>query len=372
MGTTFKRGKKWGISYYDPNGRQVRKLVSPYKETAQKILAKVEVEIAEGKYLDKKEQKKVLFEDFAVQYFNSYVRMQNKNAGNQKKFIDALIREFKGMHLHQIDTLTIRNYLAKRAQTLRPSSVNKYLTMVKSMYNRAIEWGIWLKANPAAGIKKMPENNERYRWLTEEEQERLLSRCSGMARFIVMIALKTGMRWGEIINLKWQQTPNSNYIDFDSNTIVIHQSQSKTQRSRFIPLGAALRAALQQIPRYTDSEYIFWNPAKKRQIRSISGSFKNALKKAGISDFKFHDLRHTFASQLVKSGVDLYVVQKLLGHSNPKMTQRYAHLHPAQLQMAIEVIDGKVGVNQFETAKIAPNDKHNLSTSVFRQKSRLN
>lgn len=372
MGTTFRRGKKWGISYYDPNGRQVRKVVSGYKETALKILAKIEVEIAEGKYLDKKEQKKVLFEDFAEQYFNSYVKMQNKNAGNQKKFIDALIHEFKGMYLHQIDTLAIRNYLSKRAQTLRPSSVNKYLTMVKSMYNRGIEWGVWLRANPAAGIKKMPENNERYRWLTEEEQGRLLSYCSGMTKIIVIIALKTGMRFGEIINLKWQQAPNSNYIDFGNNTIVIHQSLSKTQKSRFIPLSETLRTLLQQIPRFTESEFIFWNPEKKRPIRSIRNSFENALTKAEISDFKFHDLRHTFASQLVRSGVDLYVVQKLLGHSNPKMTQRYAHLQPAQLQIAIEMIDGKVGINLDEFAKNALKNKHNLSTSVFSQKSKLN
>lgn len=345
MGTIFRRGRKWGINYISPDGQQVRKMVSNYKETAQKILSKIEVEIAEGRYLEKKEQKNVLFADFAEEYFNTYVKMENKNADNQRKFINGLAGEFKGMYLHQINVLVIRKYLAERAQTLRPSSVNKYLTMLKSMFNRAIEWGIWLGTNPTMAIKKLPENNERYRWLTEEEQKKLLSHCSGMTQIIVMIALKTGMRWGEIINLKWRQSPNSNYIDFDNDAIVVHESLSKSQKSRFIPLSGTLKQVLQKVPKYSGAEYIFWNPTKKRQLRTIRTSFENAVKRAEISDFRFHDLRHTFASQLVRSGVDLYVVQKLLGHANPKMTQRYAHLQPAQLKTAIDRIDRKINFN---------------------------
>ena len=151
------------------------------------------------------------------------------------------------------------------------------------------------------------------------------------------------MRWGEIVHLKWRQSPNSNYIDFDNGTIYIHESLAKTERSRFVPLSNAVRLALKEVPRSPGHDYIFLNPETNKPLGSIKKSFQTALNRAEIQDFKFHDLRHTFASQLVRNGVDLYVVQKLLGHTTPKMTQRYAHLKADQLKEAFEKIDIQLG-----------------------------
>src|SRR3989338_10468774 len=117
------------------------------------------------------------------------------------------------------------------------------------------------------------------------------------------------------------------------------ESMSKSKKSRFIPMSVTVKKALQEMPKTIGNEYLFLNPKTDKPLGSVKFSFKTALRKAGISNFKFHDLRHTFASQLVRNGVDLYVVQKLLGHSTPKMTQRYAHLKPEQLKEAIDVLD---------------------------------
>ena len=344
MGTIFKRRKKWGINYTDPNGNQTRKIVSPYKETAQRILKKIETEVAEGKYMDiqKKEKKNILFESFARQYLESYVNFENKNVRKQGNLINSLVRHFKGKYLNQMDILMIRQYLSKRLKSVRPSSVNREYSMLKSMFNRAIEWGMFSGMNPTNSIKKLPENNERTRWLAEDEQEILLSNCEGMTKAIVLVALKTGMRWGEIIVLKWHQSPNSNYVDFQNKTIFVHASLSKSKKSRYIPLSNSIGTVLEKMPRQIGAEYIFWNQKKERRMLTIRNSFERAVKRSGISDFKFHDLRHTFASQLVRNGVDLYVVQKLSGHANPKMTQRYAHLSPDQLTDAIKLIDNKI------------------------------
>lgn len=347
MGTVFKRGKKWGIDYEDPHGHRVRKMISRYREEAKKILHKVEIEILEGRYLDKKERKKVLFRDFAEQYFETYVKLENKNIKRQKYLINNLLKRFKGMSLYQMDTSVIIRYLAERKQTLRPASVNRELSMLKSMFNRAIEWEVFHDANPTNRIKKLKENNARCRWLTEQEQEELLFYCQGLTRMVVMVALKTGMRWGEIISLKWHQSSNSNYIDFDNDVIIVHESQCKSGKSRHVPLSRLLKDELLKIPKQPNTDYIFWNPQKEQAMRTVRKSFDTALKKAGINDFKFHDLRHTFASQLVRSSVDLFVVQKLLGHANPKMTQRYAHLQRDQLRSAIEKIDRKIS-SQFD------------------------
>jgi integrase len=195
-------------------------------------------------------------------------------------------------------------------------------------------------ANPASQIKNVPQNNSRCRWLTEEEQELLLSCCSeNLTRVVVLIALKTGMRWGEIISLKWKQTPCSNYVDFDKNVIFIHESMTKTQRSRHIPLVSVAREALNSVEKVPGNDNIFLNPQTKKPFGSFKRSFHTALRRAGIVDFRFHDLRHTFASSLVRNGVDLYTVQRLLGHTTPQMTQRYAHLGEDQMRAAIEKID---------------------------------
>ncbi|MBI3601522.1 MAG: site-specific integrase [Candidatus Omnitrophica bacterium] len=340
MGTTFKRGKKWGISVIDSHGRQIRKMVSSYKETAERILKKIETEIVEGKYLDIKKYEKIFFEDFASEYIKTHVRLELKNPRNQEYMINCLATQFRGKYLHQIDALMIRQHMARRLRVVRPASVNREFQTLKSMFNRAIEWGMYSGSNPAVGIKNVPQNNSRCRWLTEEEQERLLSCCSNnLTRVIILVALKTGMRWGEIVTLKWKQAACSNYVDFDNGVIFVHESLAKSQRSRHIPLSDAVRMALQGLERIPNTDYIFYNPTTLKPMGSLKRSFHTALRRAKISNFRFHDLRHTFASQLVRCGVDLYVVQKLLGHTSPKMTQRYAHLRSDQLKEAIERID---------------------------------
>jgi len=338
MGTTFRRGNKWGINFIDSHGRQVRKMVSSYKESAERILRKVETEVAEGKYLDIKKQENILFEDFASEYIKTHVRLESKSPKNQEYMIKQMVTRFQGRYLHQIDGLSIRQYMAERLKNYKPASVNREFQILRCMFNRAIDWGK-LSKNPAAGIKCLPQSNSRCRWLTVEEQERLLSYCPGLTRVIVLIALQTGMRKNEILTLKWKQSPSSNYVDFDNDVIFIHESLAKSQRSRHIPISNALLQALQEIERIPGQDYIFLNPRTSRPLGSVKKTFQTALRKAGISDFKFHDLRHTFASGLVRNGVDFYVTQKLLGHTTPKMTQRYAHLSKGQLKDAIGKID---------------------------------
>ena len=340
MGKLFKRGKKWGISYIDPQGRQIRKMISPYKESAERILKKIEMDIIEGKYLDVKKIDKMSFEDFAWEYIKMHVRLHLKGKRNQEYIIKRLITEFKGKRLDQIDPIMIRQYVARRLEGARPATVNRWLQTIKSMFSRAIEWGILHGANPASGIKNVPQNNSRCRWLTEEEQGLLLRCChENLTRVVVLIALKTGMRWSEIISLKWKQTPCSNYVDFEKNVIFIHESMTKTQRSRHIPLISVVRQALNTVERIPGNDYIFFNPETSKPFGSFKRSFHTALKRSGIVDFRFHDLRHTFASSLVRNGVDLYTVQRLLGHTTPQMTQRYAHLGEDQMREAIEKIN---------------------------------
>lgn len=341
MASLFKRGKMWYVAYQDPNGRRVRTAVSKYKETAHLILKKIEVDIAEGKYLDVQKRDPITFKDFAEKLYRKHIKRRNRSARNQKYLLDQLVRYFGKKMMHEITVSDIDDYLEIREEKFSPSTVNKDLSMIKSMFNRADEWGDLINYNPPQKIKFLPENNERCRYLLEEEQGRLLFSCSGVLRMIVLVALRTGLRWGEIMNLKWGQAPQSNYVDFRHNTIFIHESLAKSKRSRYVPLASSVKQALMDFPQHSESGYIFVNTKTGKPYNNVKRSFRTALREAGIENFRFHDLRHCFASDLVRKGADLFGVQKLLGHSRPEMTQRYAHLGHDQLRELISLLDDK-------------------------------
>ena len=341
MGSIFKKHSRWYIDYYQTDGKRVRKAVSKYREQAELALKKVEVEMAECKYLNVKKSKEITFKEFAEKYRRKHIQRRSRSADKQEWFLNGLIKYFGKRMMYEITVMEIDDYLEHRHEGRSASTVNRDLAMLKSMFSRANEWGDLVDYHPAKNIKLLFEDNERCRYLTDEEQDRLLSACSGMLRMIVLIALRTGLRWGEIVNLKWRQAPKSNYVDFEHNTVFVHESLAKSKKSRYIPLAPSVKHALLDYPQLSESGYIFVNPKTDKQIVTLKKSFRRALKKAKIEDFRFHDLRHCFASDLVRNGVDLFTVQKLLGHSSPKMTMRYAHLGNDHLRKAIQFLDEK-------------------------------
>ena len=322
-----------------PNGKQVRRVISEYRETAEQVLKKTEVDIIEGKYLDKKKVKPVLFEDFVEEFVRNYVYLQNRRPKNREGLVRKIAKSFQRQSLHQIDTRMIRRYLTQLLEVSKPATVNRHLSMLRCMFNRAIEWKALVGENPTNGIKKLPEDNERCRWLSEDEQARLLSHCHGITKIIVLTALQTGLRWNEIMSLRWSSSDKSSYVDFDNDVIVIHSSASKSKKSRSIPMSYALQCALFDLKKSSKSEHVFVNLKTGKPFNNIRRSFQRAVEETGLVDFTFHDLRHVFASRLVQKGVDLYVVQQLLGHSAPKVTQRYAHIQPDHFKSAIKEID---------------------------------
>lgn len=339
MGTLFTRGKTWCINFIDPDGQQVRRAVSEYKEVAETALKKVEMDIILGRYCDQKKVQSVLFEAFVDEFVCNYVNLENRHPHRQMSRINIIKQHFSGLPLAKIDTRMIRQFLAEKLKVNKPATVNRYLSMLRCMFNRGREWKIFDGENPTDGIKKLPEGNERIRWLSNEEQTLLLSHCQGLTRVIVLTALQTGLRWNEIMSLKWSRCDKSNYVDFDHNVVVVHSAQSKSKKSRFIPMSYSLQCALFDLRKTSQSEYVFTNPQTGRPFNNIRKSFARAVKGAGLKDLTPHSCRHVFASSLVEKGTDLYVVQQLLGHSTPKMTQRYAHIQPDQFKTAIKEID---------------------------------
>jgi len=180
-------------------------------------------------------------------------------------------------------------------------------------------------------VKMLEENNRRMRFLSTEECSSLVDNCDKHLRPIIITALNTGMRKSEVLNLKWDD------VDLKHNFITVRYT--KNGEPRQIAINGTLRETLSGIVRRLDVPYVFFDNATGKHYGQVTRSFRTACKRSGITDFHFHDLRHTFASQLVMAGVDLTTVKELMGHKTMAMTLRYSHLAPQHMASAVDVLD---------------------------------
>ena len=207
--------------------------------------------------------------------------------------------------------------------------------LLKHMCVKAGEWN-YLKANPLKSVKFLKEPLGRLRYLTREEMDALIAACAPHLRPIVVMGLNTGMRRSEILGLTWAD------IDFATRSITLRRT--KSNRLRVIPINQTLYEELQRLLRHLHSPYVFCND-KGKPFSEVRHAFQTACRRSGITNFRFHDLRHTFASHLVMNGVNLRAAQHLLGHQDIRMTLRYSHLSQEHLQSAVGTLDrgGEVG-----------------------------
>jgi integrase len=188
-----------------------------------------------------------------------------------------------------------------------------------------------LKRNPAKDVPLFEENNQRERYLSAEEFERL--RCAiehsqnPLLRWIVPMLVLTGARKREVLDARW--------CDFDAERKTWRIPMSKSGKARYVPLSEAVLKLLASIPRQPEVPWVFANPKTGKPFANIFHSWDTARCEAGLADVRMHDLRHSFASFLINGGRTLYEVQQILGHSQSRTTQRYAHLSQETLLVAV-------------------------------------
>ncbi|MBP9853519.1 MAG: site-specific integrase [Candidatus Omnitrophica bacterium] len=331
MGVYFKN-QNWHIDYRLKNGIRRREKVGTSKKLAETVLAKRKVEIAEDKFLDVNKKEKIRFEEFSIEFLNIHSKPNKKSWISDLYNINRLKKSFKGKYIFSITLKDIEKYKADRNEEVSSATVNRELATLKTMLSKAVAWGK-LSSNPAQNVKFLKEPSGRLRFLEREEILKLLTNCNKHMKSIVILALNTGMRKGEILGLKWRD------IDIKRNIITI--LDTKNGEKREIYMNEQVKTALIRTPKHPDSQFIFCKEdGKPRQ--DIRKSFFTALRKSGIKEFRFHDLRHTFASQLVMSGTDINTVRELLGHKDIRMTLRYSHLSPSYKQRAIDILGRKM------------------------------
>lgn len=328
----YKRGTIYYIDY-SVNGRRVREAVGENRKMAFDALGKKRAAIREGKHFDIEKNEKIRFSDFADEYLK--IHSSNNRSYHKDELNAKMLKSLLGdKYLHEITSMDVERFKAERATTVSVATTNRGLALLKSMFNRAIEWRK-VKENPCRSVKLFKENNQILRYLEGEEIRKLISNCDGYLKGIVTTALFTGMRKNEILSLKWGE------CDFTRQIIRIINTKNKETRS--IPMHDLVRDTLIAIPKHPDSPYIFYKNNGEPFI-NVRKSFDKLLKACRIDKFRFHDMRHTYASQLAMSGVDLNTIRELLGHKSLQMTLRYAHLSPDHKRRAVDSLN-RIGTN---------------------------
>jgi integrase len=215
----------------------------------------------------------------------------------------------------------------------KPATVNKVLAILKHCIHKGYQWEMLSEQvyKKVKMVKLLPLNNKRLRFLAKEECQTLINNCTGYLKAIVITALNTGMRKEEILSLKWEN------VDLRHGFVRVERTKNGERRD--IPINEDLRIMLNGLQRRLDIPHVFYDQKTGNRFQDVKRSFKTALRRSGIIDFHFHDLRHTFASHLVMAGVDITTVSRLLGHKSLTMTLRYAHLAPNHLSKAVNMLN---------------------------------
>lgn len=248
---------------------------------------------------------------------------------NSKHTYNDKMKYLEWFYSHQQITIdVITDYCTHRSlEGVKNSTINREINLMRAAFN------YYLTYNNTANFKnpfnrfKLFESDYMPRFLNSTECRKLLSATldfdNTMLYDFVTLALNTGCRASELTTLTW------NNVSLDDRYIIIRNSLSKNKKTVYKPINTVCVAALIRLKSHR--HYVFYNPNTDKNIRSFRRGFENAVKRADLGHVRIHDLRHTFASFLVKNGVPLYHVSTLLGHSDIRITQRYAHLAPEHL-----------------------------------------
>lgn len=321
----FKRGGVWWASI-NCKGKRVRKsLETTDKKLAQAIEAKIRTEIVEGKYFEKSTGDNKTLNDMMEKFMKEHAPKVSVNT--QKSYsvsLTHLSSFFGDSRLTKITPKMVCDYKVLRySEGVKPATINRELAMLSKALNLAVKEWEWMK-----------ENNKRDRWLTEDEERRLLENSPQWLRDILVFALHTGLRQDELLSLQW------NRVDLFRKIIIIQES--KNGKPRTIPLNQIALDILTEKARVRNlrSDLVFPSSAMtKINCQNLIRAFNIAVRKADIHNFRFHDLRHTFATRLAQRGIDLYKISKLLGHYSIEMTERYAHHCPESLKDGVQVLE---------------------------------
>jgi len=374
-------GKKtWYLSYRDASGKKQSRAmgaasiltVAQARERAKDLTGR----LVRGEDLKKgKPTPKATLDDFLQEHYEPWVTVQQRTGTATIKMIRSFVFLLE-KPIEKFSTLEIEQWRTQRlAKGAKKSTINRLVVALKS----SINWGVRHKIipfNPIADLRPLREDDSdvRVRYLSNEERERLnaaldaredrlrsarknhnkwlaerghallpnLDDCTFADHLkpLIILSLNTGLRRGSLLQIKWDD------VDFVGGNLRILPPGVKNAKLLYVAMNAEVRSVLEAWRKQTigqGSGLVFSSPKTGGRMKDCRSSWEKILRDANLEDFRWHDMRHDFASQLVMEGVDLNTTRELLGHSDMKMTLRYAHLAPEVKQAAVNKLSAKFG-----------------------------
>ena len=338
--------------------RQAQKLEQEWRRELEVLGAQIRGAPVQGQ---NESSKSAAFSGLAKRFIDDYAMVQNKPsevAGKMQIIKNHLFPFFGHKPIHEIRRRDIDTFVAlKKREDLHPKTINNILGTLRRLFNFAVEWEL-ISHSPMKGAKNLKVPDDTFDFYSTEETDLFLAECQkselNWYPFFVT-AFNTGMRLGELSALRWQD------IDFEHNVIHVrksvwrgHEGTPKGGKNRQIPMNQQLRQVLWNHSEGKDeSDYAFRSnsgiPVNENTHRK---PFARIINRTELKRIRFHDVRHSFASQLVMNGVPLRMVQQLLGHSTIAMTERYSHLTPDATHDAVRTLTG--GLVNSDATKSGP------------------
>ena len=342
-------GKSYTLRYFDAHGRQRQHKIGTYGQItfdqARKAAIRLRSEVVlGGDPAGAKDVKKSTcsYAELAAQHLD-YARTYQKRPGNTDAVLRVhLLPRWGRSRLDEIHSQDIAKWLGqKRASGLAPATVEKIRITFNRSFELALKWNLpGITVNPVRGITRPKFSNQRSRYLTAGEAQRLLRAVerstNPQLKHIVGLLLLTGARKNELLQAQWQ------HVDLDRRAWLI--PDSKTGKARHVPLSQAAVEILATVPRV--NEWLLPNPTTLKPYTDIKKAWTTAREEAQLPDVRIHDLRHSAASFMINAGIDLFAVGKVLGHADHQSTMRYSHLANDTLMAAVEAGAAKMAGGQ--------------------------
>ena len=370
--------KTWYVDYTRPDGKRAYHKIGPApdiitvtiaRDKAREFLARRTL----GEDVAPKPKANITLKELIDDHYAQWVTDNRRTGVATLAILRSAFAEFMDYPVAKITPLQIEQWRVKyrKEQSTKAASINRYITTLKATLN----WGIKHKisdSNPVAGIESLREEDSKskVRYLSEEESERLFAALDAREAIIraerashnqwcaerqkpllpdlsklpfadylkplILVSLNTGIRRKALFSLIWED------VDIKHKTLILRMEADKTIKNGSVNLNKTALDTFEkwrsQSPNVADNDLVFPSPVTGKMMNNCNTAWETLLKSANIKNFRWHDMRHDFASQLVMKGVDLNTVRELLGHSDMKMTLRYAHLAPTVKQAAVEML----------------------------------
>lgn len=351
----YLRGKSYYYDFVYKTQRYAGCIGPVSRSVAKEEEARKRTEVIEGRLNPAKVRKSPLFDTFANEFLewakNNRKPLTCRSWGSRMKplrakFSNTKLGDIKEWHLEQYKK-------ARKEAGCGATTINGELTLLKSMLNKAVAWNK-LSEHQCRKFPFLKVLNEKIRFFSEDEEQRIITVCSPHLLRIVQTGLLTGFRPRELTSLRPED------VDFEQNLITVAACYAKNGESRTLPIVPQLRAILTEaLSVHGDAPTVFVTKSGKPWGPTAYGvCFLAATKRAGVEPCGPHKLRHTFASRLTMSGVDLRTVQELMGHKDIKQTLRYAHLSPQHKRSAMETLESRFSGKSH-------NDSHNTPLNAL-------